>query len=141
LAFPLINSFNTLKVGISWSDIFQGYLNIGISMLIDWIFSKAGGGMGKNVGQHIGKQVFDELNPISKENLLKVGLKAGAEFVVSYLFDDNPTGKVELGSPYLKGSIEWSKSDGLKGSLNILPYKGELSSEGIKNSLGGTDIE
>jgi len=85
------------------------------------------------------KEIVDKLNPLSTGDIAKSGMKGLAGFSVG-LFTDNPTYKtfkMKSSNPYLGGSIEWSKKDGIKATENILFHKAEYSAPKLNPFLKG----
>lgn len=79
--FPILNMLNTVKVGMSLTDLMMGILAASVSILIDAVFAKLGGGADEvsNIWRYLGKEALGKLVPLDGNALMKklIGTIAG----------------------------------------------------------------
>ena len=85
-------------------------------------------------------RLIDELNPLDPQSLLEDGLKGLAGFGLTSQLTDNPTFKMDFGSPYAGAGFEYSAEEGTKFSPNLLYGKGELSQDGWSEYFAGEKL-
>lgn len=150
VSFPLFNLMNTVSVGILWTDIGIGILDILLSMGIDFVFHKFFKGPAKSPGkilreriknrlktftQIAGEQLFarmkSDLLPNSAKAWAKKGLSSLSGLLVSSLKGD-PTFKIGTGNDWLGGEVGWSRSKG---------FGGEAHGGGLQGGAGSQESQ
>ncbi len=75
IAFPLINKFNTVIVGMTLKDVFMGLLVACLSMAIDYVFHK----FGESIDNFAKRMIFRKGAKEVAEKALEKGAKEAAE--------------------------------------------------------------
>jgi hypothetical protein len=117
LTWPLSNRINTVIVGVSLGDIILGIVNIGVSMAIDFAFSKIDKGSGKGIsGDEFVGGLLDKAG-VSPREFAKKAVQAGSGWVIgavdSHIRGDGslPPFKLTVGSAFGERGVQIGGED------------------------------